>query len=376
MCVLYGDFRVSVYRNNFDFLFMNKRQCIILLGLAALPMMASAQRLKVVKGEVDCGKVGYEMPVTAEFELRNKGGRKMKITKAIVSCGCTAVDYPKEEIGAGDRFTVRLTYDARQLGHFEKSVGLVSNGSSKPVYLKMRGVVMADYVDYTKNYPYEIGDLRVDTRDLEFDDVNKGDRPVQTIRMVNAGTKTMRPNLMHLPPYLSATVTPEVLGPGRTGTVDVVLNSSKLRDFGLHQTAVYLANNPGDKVSADNEMSVSTVLLPGFDTQRGRQSGVGPKMVLSAETVEMDFGRSSKKTGIITVTNAGQAVLSISSLQMFTRGMKVTLGKREIKPGGSTKLKITADRDELLKLRTKPRVLMITNDPSKPKVSVLVKVRK
>ncbi len=352
---------------------MNKRQCILSLWLAALPMVAPAQKLKVVKGEIDCGKVGYEMPVTAEFQLRNKGIRKMKITKTVVSCGCTVADYPKGEIGAGDRFTVRLTYDARQLGHFEKSVGLVSNGSSKPVYLKMRGVVLADYVDYSKDYPYEIGNLRVNTRDLEFDDVNKGETPVQTIRIVNAGTKAVRPNMMHLPPYLSAKVTPEVLGPGRAGTVDVVLNSSKLRDFGLHQMAIYLANNPGDKVSADNEMLVSTVLLPDFDTQNVQQKGLAPKMVLSAETVDMDFSRGSKRTGVITVSNAGQAALTISSLQMFTRGMKVTLGKREIKPGESTKLKITAVRDELLKLRTKPRVLMITNDPAKPKVSVLVR---
>ena len=114
-------------------------------------MMAIAQKLVVIKGEIDCGKVGYEMPVTARFELRNKGNRKLRITDIETSCGCTKADYPKGEIGAGNTFTVSLTYDARQLGHFEKMVGLRTNHSAKPVWLKMRGVVLADYVDYAKD---------------------------------------------------------------------------------------------------------------------------------------------------------------------------------------------------------------------------------
>ena len=61
---------------------------------------------------------------------------------------------------------------------------------------------------------------------------------------------------------------------------------------------------------------------------------------------------------------------------MFTAGLKVTLGKRELKPGESTKLKITALRDELEKQRSKPRVLMITNDPDKAKVVIKINVRK
>lgn len=134
--------------------------------LAALVAMASlqagAQRLTVEKETVDCGSVAYDAPVTAVFELRNKGARKLKINDVRVSCGCIGVDYPKGEVGGGDRFKVRLTYDARQLGHFEKTAAIYSNGSKKPVYLTMRGVVLAEVEDYTGSYPYEFGDLRAD----------------------------------------------------------------------------------------------------------------------------------------------------------------------------------------------------------------------
>ncbi len=78
-----------------------------LLLLAAMPV--AAQRLTVAKKTVDCGKVAYEKPVTATFELRNKGIRKLKITEVKAGCGCTKVEYPTEDIPAGDKFTLRPT---------------------------------------------------------------------------------------------------------------------------------------------------------------------------------------------------------------------------------------------------------------------------
>ena len=76
-----------------------------------------AQRLTVEKTTIDCGRTGFEQPVTATFELRNKG-RKLFIESVRPDCGCTAVEFPRE-VGAGDKFTIKMTYDARQLGHFQ-----------------------------------------------------------------------------------------------------------------------------------------------------------------------------------------------------------------------------------------------------------------
>ena len=158
-----------------------------------------------------------------------------------------------------------MTYDARQLGHFDKQAAIVSNGSEKPLYIRMKGVVLADIQDFSGTYPIEMGDLRLDKADLEFDDVNRGDQQVQELHIHNNGTKVYHPNLMHLPSYLTAVVTPERLALGRSGKITVVLNSALLRDYGLTQTSVYLAGNPGDKVSPDHEIAVSAVLLPSFD---------------------------------------------------------------------------------------------------------------
>lgn len=62
-------------------------------------------------------------------------------------------------------------------------------------------------------------------------------------------------------------------------------------------------------------------------------------------------------------------------MQMFTTGLKVRLNKSKLDPGESAKLKITAYKKQLKSARSRPRVLMITNDPDKPKVVIHVKVK-
>ena len=177
--------------------------------ISQLPVSeAQAQRLTIDKNKIDVGQTGYEVPVTATFEMRNRGLRKLQITRVIPDCSCTRVEYPKGEIGVGDKFTVKMTYDARQLGHFNKQAAIFSNASERPVYITMTGVVREDLMDYSGSYPFDFNGLLADKNELEFDNVNKGDMPQAVIRVMNNGNKVMEPNIQHLPPYLSAEVSP------------------------------------------------------------------------------------------------------------------------------------------------------------------------
>ena len=336
---------------------------------------AMAQRISAKNEIIDCGNVLYESPVTVKFELTNKGN-ELNIDQVRVSCGCTTVDYPRQTIHRGDPFTVTATYDARQLGHFEKEVALFFNSSTKPFYLKMRGVVVEEANDFTGNFSYKVGGLMVDKNDVEFDDVNRGDYPVQLIHIRNNTPETVSPVIMHLPSYITATVSPTHIAPGKTGVASLKLDSRKLRDLGLTQTSVFLGKKPGEKVSLDKEISVSAVLLPDFDNMSETQLANAPKINLSETTLDLgSFGDKSSKSGIIFIENTGRSELDIRSMQMFTSGMSVKLNKSKLKPGEQAKLKITVNKKLLRSARSKPRVLMITNDPTQPKVVVKVKVK-
>ena len=352
-----------------------KRSVILAALMASAALGAQAQRISAKHEVIDCGNVMYESPVTAKFELRNKGS-DLIIDTVRTSCDCVVADYPKGVISKGDNFTVEVTFDARQLGHFHKEAAIYSNASDKPLYLTMRGVVVDHLTDFTGLYDFTLGSVRADKNNIEFDDVNLGEKPVQKIHIINSGTESVSPVIMHLPDYVTASVSPTTIAPGHTGVATLTLNSTKLRSYGLTQSSVYLGMFPGDKVGDDKEISISAVLLPEFRNMSETQRLNAPVMKLSTETLDLgSFDDKDEKSGTIIIENQGKSRLNISSMQMFTSGLKVRLNKSRLDPGESAKLKITAYKKHLKNARSKPRVLMITNDPNKSKVVIHVNVK-
>lgn len=345
--------------------------CLIFSCLAA-----GAQKLVAVSDTVDAGRTGYRIPVTATFELKNHSSRHISIKDVVPDCGCTSADYPRHNIAAGETFTLTLTYDARQLGHFVKQAAVYYSHSKEPLWLVMRGVVQREWVDHAKVYPHRFGQLLTDVDDIEFDDVNKGDRPQMDIHLFNNSEKPMSPRLLHLPSYLNADVQPPLLPAGQAGVIRLTLDTEQLRDYGLTQSSVYMAQQLGERVSQETEIPVSVVLLPDMSSYAGSNLDQAPRLQLSADSVTLGMidGKLQKKATII-VTNTGKSLLDISSLQLFTRGITITLDKQQLRPQETAKLKLTIDRDRLLNARSRPRVLMITNDPQRPKVTIKVLVK-
>jgi archaellum component FlaF (FlaF/FlaG flagellin family) len=353
---------------------MNKN--IVLTALLSLfALGAGAQKIEVDNPLVDCGQVIFRHPSTAEFKMKNDGRKSLTIQEVRTDCGCTVVDYPRTPIAAGDSFSVKAHFDAKQMGHFTKQIGIYSNASDAPVMLTLRGVVVEEKVDFAGNYNYQIGDMKADINDVEFDDVNRGDHPYRRIHIFNDSQETLEPVVMHLPNYLKAEISPSRIAPGHGGTATILLEPQQLRNFGLTQTSVYLGMFPGDKVSPKKEITVSAVLLPSFENMTDYQRAMAPAMKLSTENLELGkFNGKKKLKGEITITNNGQSTLEVRSLQMFTTGIKVSLNKSKIAPGETAKMKVTAEANGLKMARSKPRILMITNDPNHPKVIIHINV--
>lgn len=347
------------------------KRLYISVALALMSLGASAQKIEAVNKIVDCGQITYQSPTTAEFEVKNKSNKPIHIVDVRTSCGCTEVDYPKGEIPVDGKFTVRVTYDAQTMGHFDKLVDIYDDASNRPLMLRMRGRVVREIVDFGGQYDYQLGKVQADCNDVEFDDVNRGERPQKKIHIRNTTDETVQPVVMHLPNYLLADVSPSKIAPGHSGIVTLTLDSRNLKEMGLTQTSVFLGAFPGDRVSHEKEISVSAVLLPKFDNLTAKQLANAPKLSLSTTQLDLgEFGDKKKLKGEVVIRNDGKSTLNIKNLQMFTVGLQVSLNKQKLQPGESAKLKVTAEKRLLKTARSKPRVLMITNDPNMPKVTI------
>ena len=347
----------------------------MLSALLALP--ASAQKITTQHEVVDCGQVKFRHPVTAEFVMKTEGNKPLVIHNMLKSCGCTEVEYPKKSIAAGESFVVKAVYDAKQMGTFNKQVCLYTNAADEPFILSMRGRVVSNVVDFAGPYNEMLGEIKSDVQEVEFDDVNRGDRPVQRIHIFNPTDQMMEPVVMHLPNYLQAQVSPSKVAPRHSAVVTLVLDSKKLRDLGLKQTSIYLGERPGDKIAPEKEIVVSSVLLPAFDNMTAAKKALAPKAELSTTNLDLgSFGNRKKLKGEVLITNKGKSKLEIRSMQMFTMGLQVQLKKSKIEPGETVKMKVTVVKPDSKKSRAKnPRILMITNDPDNAKVVVKIHVK-
>lgn len=322
------------------------------------------------------GSIMWNRAHNATFVVTNTGKEPLIIKNVETSCGCTDATWTKEPIAVGKTGTVSAVYNAEMLGHFNKQLAVYTNTDTKPIYLSLTGVVVSDAPEYDGEYLYQMGTIRVNVNEMVFDDVNLGDMPQQTIEVYNAGTEEYTPKLMHLPKYITAQAVPEKLRPGQGGKIIVTLDSRKLLGMGLTQTSVYLSRYSGDKVGKENEMEISAVLLPSFGQMNEAQLSFAPVTELSAEEIIIENpGTKKKAKGNITITNKGKSSLNIRSLQVFNTAMNVDV-KRKIEPGMSTKLNVAVIMRYLKRSKSPLRVLMITNDPKRPKIDIDVKILK
>lgn len=354
------------------------KQIITLFALLiAFAVNAVAQpQLSFDSPTQDLGTLLWHVPQTAQFTLTNKGTQSLTITNVRTDCGCTMADWTDQPVGPGASTQIKVSYDAEMLGHFNKKVAVYTSVSDEPVYLTLMGVVsMTKSGEVSAQYPYQVGDYFLSTDNIEFDDVNRGETPTYALSILNSSKKTFRPELMHLPKYLTAHADPSVIHPGRVGRVLLTLDSNKLPTMGLTQTSIYLSRFMGDRVSKETEINVSATLLPDFlDTPT--QHALAPQLELDSTHITMQpLGKKKKVSSQIVLRNTGKTPLVISALQVYNPGLSVSLNKRRIDPGQSEKLKITVTANTSY-FKGRRRILLITNDPDHSKVVIDVTASK
>ena len=353
-----------------------KRSLLSILSLLTVALAAVAQpRISSNKETHNFGQIEWKRPVTVEYTITNTGNQPLVLTNVTTSCACAVADWTKEPIAPGGKGVVKASFDAKALGHFEKSIGIYSNASPSLVYLKFTGEVVQEIKDYTKLLPYTIGNIRLDRDEFAFPDVYRGQQPSLTFDIANLSDRPYEPVLMHLPPYLKMEKKPNVILKGKRGTVKLTLDTKQLTDLGLTQASVYLARFAGDKVSEENEIPVSAILLPDFSGMTEQDSLNAPAIRLSETDIDLSarLAKKNKASHDIVITNAGKAPLQISKLQVFNSSVGVSLKKTVLQPGETTKLRVTIHKKNTGKKKHHLRILMITNDPAQPKVEINVK---
>lgn len=349
-----------------------KRFSLFTISLLCVMLSAFAQKPSFEQTTIDVGSTLWHKPVSATFKFKNKDKLPLRIEAVDAGCGCLQPTFTQHTLEKGAEGSITITYDANLLGHFDRIILVRMNNDSEPVRLRMKGVVTTgESRTVAELYPARIGDIALSTNYVEFSDVHRGDSATARIEIWNDSREVYTPQLMHLPSYVTAVYKPTMLARGRRGFIDLTLHSDGLYNDGLNQTSIYLARYSGDKVGSDNEIVLSTVLLPdasAFASEINR-----PTIQLS--THELNLGRLGKKSklkGRVTITNTGRGILHISALQVSGNAIQVSIPRRDIVPGETINMDIVLLAKYLKTAKSLPRVLLITNDAEHIKETINV----
>jgi len=86
----------------------------------------------------------YDDPSSqCEFKFTNTGKEPLIISKAKGSCGCTVPEWPKEPIMSGETGLIKVNYDEKRIGAFNKSITITSNAQNSPQIIKIKGKIIA-----------------------------------------------------------------------------------------------------------------------------------------------------------------------------------------------------------------------------------------
>ena len=314
------------------------------------------------------GDIKWQMPTRIQFEVQNIGDAPLTIVEVLPDCDCTVAKWTETPIEQGKKGEIIVVFDATLLGAFHKSLTVLTNDVQEPTRLSFSGRVVKDVKYTSADFNAHMGEIHTSTDVIEFNHVQKGDLPKFTLTIFNGSSHAFHPELMHLPEYLSAVAMPEHIEPGHVGELHIELNSNLVRNFGLTQTSVYLSRFMGDRISPENEISISTTLIPQLSTSP-EELKVAPHIEVSDTLLTIgDWGTKKSIKKKVVLKNTGVSNLKIERIQLYNPGMKVSLNKATIKPGGTAKLNITLFAQN--KHKGNPKILLITNDPKNPQVII------
>lgn len=112
-------------------------------------MDPNAPDIKFETEVLDYGTVDYDANGIREFKFTNSGKTPLTITSVTGECGCTSTTidgkpgWPTEPVLPGKSGVIRVKYDTKREGRFEKNVTVTSNAKYATKKVRIKGEVKA-----------------------------------------------------------------------------------------------------------------------------------------------------------------------------------------------------------------------------------------
>ena len=114
----------------------------LLIAAGAFAQTKADDVAKFTSETIEMGKLKQNNPTTATFTVKNIGKSPLIIETASPTCGCTIGDYTKSPIAPGETGKITATYNAANLGNFEKHMTVKFAGVDEVKSITIKGEVL------------------------------------------------------------------------------------------------------------------------------------------------------------------------------------------------------------------------------------------
>lgn len=109
---------------------------------AGINNSSDISRISFIENEYDFGIINYKKEAVHYFVFLNEGKVPLVISNVRTSCGCTVPAWPKAPISAGKKDSLRVEYNTKVKGVFNKVISVYSNAANSMVELRIKGTVI------------------------------------------------------------------------------------------------------------------------------------------------------------------------------------------------------------------------------------------
>jgi len=340
----------------------------LLLVCLVVTMLAMAQKpvISFEEKNYDFGKVNEDDgKVTHVFDFVNRGSVPLVINRVQASCGCTTPTWTKEPIEPGKKGSITVTYNPQgRPGPFTKTITVYSNAEEEQFLLTIKGEVLPKQTAENSPYPINMGGLLAKSKIVQMNNIEKGKLQTRVLEIQNGIKGLLKPTVENLPPYITYTVTPEMLKPNEEGKITFTYNSKMATQWGPVSQDAYISLNGAKKMTEDFKITVVGNVIEDFSKMTLDQKRKAP--ILEMPTREVKLGtvkQGAKRVAKLKVSNKGQNALEIRRIINNNKEIVVRPVKMSVGSGKTAEFQVEVDAKTLVEGDYKKSVTVQTNDP-------------
>lgn len=346
-----------------------KKILTILIALT-ITIVAEAQKTEIEfsKNSHYFGNIPEkEGVVEYKFTYTNKGSVPLIIDEIRSGCDCTSCEWDKTPIAPGESGTITAIFDPEGLpGKFIKSIAVFANTTPSVHSLTIRGYVIPQKSGPFDNYPFRIGDIRLNSNTVDMDIINKGKTYTKEIEIINSGKESINIESSIATKGIKVNISPKLLSPMEKGKITINWETNEKTPLGPIDDQINIIQDG----QITGHIQTNADIHEDFSHYKNDYSSAP---LININNNEYDLGQIGNDVTLVhdlIIENHGKSELHIRKIICNDSNVSIAM-KKGVKPGKSRKMTLSVTGNNQPSLRC-AEILFYTNDPQNPVITYTI----